>query len=111
METQNIREARRLRDEAIEAVLLGDEEWSVAALAAAKVFILEAIIPFTSEDMRIHLCLDGLLPPEHHNAWGGLTMGLKSNGLIHEIGMAQMRLPKSHARRTPLYWKEKDTQL
>ncbi len=99
--------ARRLRDEAIERVLENEEEWIVTAKFMARAFILDAQKPFTSEDMRVALTGRGLPRPHHHNCWGGLTMSLKRAGLIHEVGMAQMQCLRSHARRTPLYWKGK----
>lgn len=43
-------------------------------------------------------------PPHHHNAWGALVRTATARGLIEFAGRYEnMRTPKSHARRTPVY--------
>ncbi len=57
----------------------------------------------TAEDFRI-TCVANGIKPHHHNAWGGLTMGLIHSGLIKDTGeLAQMKARKSHRRKTPIY--------
>jgi len=57
----------------------------------------------TSEDFRLTCEQQGIVP-HHHNAWGGLTMGLKKMGALIETGeLRAMKSSKSHARRTMVY--------
>lgn len=57
----------------------------------------------TSEDFRL-TCEEQGIVPHHHNAWGGLTMGLKKMGALIETGeLRAMKSSRSHARRTMVY--------
>lgn len=57
----------------------------------------------TSEDFRL-TCEQQGITPHHHNAWGGLTMGLKKMGALIETGeLRAMKSSRSHARRTMVY--------
>ena len=57
----------------------------------------------TSEDFRLTCEAQGIVP-HHHNAWGGLTMGLKRMGALVETGeLRAMKSSRSHARRTMVY--------
>ena len=57
-----------------------------------------------SEVLRMMMLEAGLGLPHHHNAWGELTKAAVNAGLIKPTGQtANMKLKKSHARKTPVY--------
>jgi hypothetical protein len=93
--------ARAARDEGLERVC--KEPWMERALR-----MIGKTVPrggeMTSEELREWLALAGLEPPHHHNTWGALTMAAVRRGLLEDTGRTgQMRGPKSHARRTPIW--------
>jgi len=57
----------------------------------------------TGEDIKIALRVE-IEPPEHHNAWGALIRTALHQKLLIPTGrFTRCRLPKSHARTTPIY--------
>lgn len=57
----------------------------------------------TAEDIKIAL-LEQIEKPEHHNAWGALIREARHRNLLTPTGRwTPCRLPKSHARQTPIY--------
>tara|TARA_R110000868_G_scaffold19297_2_gene83095 strand:- start:10587 stop:10886 length:300 start_codon:yes stop_codon:yes gene_type:complete len=56
----------------------------------------------TGEDIRLYVS-QRVGSPHHHNAWGGLIMGLVKRKRLVEVDRVKMRDPRSHARKTPVY--------
>lgn len=56
----------------------------------------------TGEDIRLYVAAR-VGSPHHHNAWGGLIMGLVRRKRLIEVDRVKMRQPRSHARKTPVY--------
>lgn len=95
--------ARTARDAGIDLVEANNEPWMERALKLLPQTVARGG-ELTSEELRILLGVAGLEPPLHHNAWGALTMNAVRRGLLEDTGrVMQMRGPKSHARRTPVW--------
>jgi len=96
-------DAREARDRAVEQVSHNAGRWVDRALE-----MVSRVIPpraeVTSEEIRFALTDNGLEAPHHYNAWGALTVAAVKRGLLVDTGrLGQMRGPKSHARRTPIW--------
>ena len=90
------------RDEGMERALEDEEDWAQA--------VMELIIklPFgwhgIAEDIRIMAHDAGIPRPHSHKCWGGLTSRAIKGGWLRPTGaLKPMRLPDSHARKSPEY--------
>lgn len=88
------------RDAGLKAVQENNSSWMDRAIRAlARLQSGEA----TGEDIKIALRVE-IEPPEHHNAWGALIRTALHQKLLIPTGrFTRCRLPKSHARQTPIY--------
>lgn len=88
------------RDAGLKAVQENNSSWMDRAIRAlARLQSGEA----TGEDIKIAL-REEIEPPEHHNAWGALIRTALHQKLLTPTGrFTRCRLPKSHARTTPIY--------
>ena len=88
------------RDAGLKAVQENNSSWMDRAIRAlARLQSGEA----TGEDIKIALRVE-IEPPEHHNAWGALIRTALHQKLLLPTGrFTRCRLPKSHARQTPIY--------
>lgn len=88
------------RDAGLKAVQENNSSWMDRAIRAlARLQSGEA----TGEDIKIALRVE-IEPPEHHNAWGALIRTARHRNLLIPTGrFTRCRLPKSHARQTPIY--------
>ena len=88
------------RDAGLKAVQENNSSWMDRAIRAlARLQSGEA----TGEDIKIALRVESE-PPEHHNAWGALIRTARHRNLLIPTGrFTRCRLPKSHARQTPIY--------
>ena len=88
------------RDAGLKAVQENNSSWMDRAIRAlARLQSGEA----TGEDIKIALRVE-IEPPEHHNAWGALSRTARHRNLLIPTGrFTRCRLPKSHARQTPIY--------
>ena len=101
-EQPDLFEGRAARDEALERVAMNSGAWMDSALAM--IAYLPAGIEMTGEAIRVYLRERGLPPPHHHNVWGALIASAIKRQLLAETGRyGQMRMKRSHARKTPLY--------
>ena len=95
--------AQVLRDQGIERVTDNALAWIDRAY---QMLVREAQcgMEVSGEDIRVHLCDCGLPAPHHPNAWGALTMMAVRRQLLEDTGRTtQMTLPRSHARRNPVW--------
>ena len=92
--------AHQQRDVGLKAVAENNSSWMDRAIRAlARLQSGEA----TGEDIKIALRVE-IEPPEHHNAWGALIRTALHQKLLIPTGrFTRCRLPKSHARQTPIY--------
>jgi len=90
------------KDRALEATLVANKLWVKRAIA--EVAVLDSRLQWTGEAVR--LIVGGRVGhPNHHNAWGALVSLAVKRGLLVPTGeLVPMRTPKSHARRTPVYF-------
>lgn len=87
------------RDAALKSVSR-DGEWIQSALDVIATMSGEA----TGEQIRLR-CEPLIGTPHHHNAWGAVVRTVISRGLIRFANRyQQMQTPKSHARKTPVYF-------
>lgn len=90
------------RDAGIEQVLANAGKWS----HRARDLILDDDSltgqSMTGEDIRFFV-KERIGEPHHHNAWGGLIMGLVKRKRLVLVEWVKMRDPRSHARMTPRY--------
>lgn len=92
---------QQLRDEALARVAENAGDFMSAAMEMIeKMPSGEA----TGEEIRQRISNLGL-SPHHPNAWGALIRSAVKEKLITPTGVwSPMRQPKSHARRTPVYY-------
>lgn len=99
-EYPNLPEGRKRRDTGIQKVTQKAFGKSVRAIISLS-FRPGAHV--TGEDIRL-ICSARNIVPEHPNAWGGAIAGaIKAGQLVYVDSSRQMSLPRSHARRTPVY--------
>lgn len=93
--------ARRRRNQALQQVMEGQEEWQNAARAAFWVFRSHGFESFICEDFRRWwMAREDYHEPRHHNAWGAFTSALQRHGLIRRTGdVRAASSTKSHARK------------
>lgn len=94
--------ARARRDEALDRVATNAGDWMPAALQV----LARRPCPgdFTGEELRLHLVAAGCPEPHHCNAWGALINQAVRLKIIRATGRyRKMKLPRSHARATPVY--------
>lgn len=97
-------EGARRRDEGIDTVLSNNEAWAEQAASMLPGALAQVPLFFTGEDLRVVLREAGLPEPRHPNAWGGLINTAVRKGWMTPTGTHRpMRLPRSHARQTPVY--------
>ena len=86
--------------QAIERVMEHNADWQRKARAHLWIWRGEEL---TGEQIRIRLMGMGITP-DHPNAWGGFIAGLVKQGYLRDTGRVRhMTLPRSHARRTPVW--------
>lgn len=93
-------EARR--DEGIERALENAGAWKHRSRDLVMDSARLTGLHMTGEDIRKYV-VERVGSPHHHNAWGGLIMGLVKRKRLVEVGRIKMRDPRSHARKTPVY--------
>ena len=97
-------EGARRRDAGIETVLSNNAGWASQAVAMLPGALAQVPPHFVGEDLRAVLLEAGLPEPRHPNAWGGLINTAVRKGWMMPTGAHRpMRLPRSHARQTPVY--------
>jgi hypothetical protein len=95
-------ESRAARDEALAKVSSNAGPWMT--IAFGYLLRIEIGIDHTGESIRTQLLAMGCPPPHHHNAWGALIRSGVTQGVLVDTGRyAQMTDRRSHARRTPVY--------
>ncbi len=94
--------ARNARDEALEQVaensghFMRDAYLAILRLPSGR---------YTGEDVRLNLEAKDIIP-HHHNAWGALCAKCVKDGILRPTGSyTAMKTRKSHARRTPVYYR------
>jgi hypothetical protein len=102
MEQDDLFVAKEARDKALGSVSENAGDWMDKAISA---FGQLPVGEYTGEDIR--LSVERLVgPPHHHNAWGAVIRTLLKKRYLKPTGRyTSMRTKKSHARRTPVYWK------
>lgn len=59
----------------------------------------------TGEGIRLQVVVKMGEEPHHHNVWGALIRDAQRKGYITDLGISEpMKTPRSHARRTPIYY-------
>jgi len=95
--------ARGERDRALSQVSENNEEWMIRALRILPRLKDRYHNGATGEEIRLAL-VELVGPPKHHNAWGALIRTAVIHQILADTGeVSQMRTPRSHARRTPVY--------
>jgi hypothetical protein len=90
------------RDAGITAVIDNNKDWMDVAISRLRYLDFDEA---TGEDFRMLLELP---EPKHSNAWGAFVRTAIARGLIVPTGnWVKMRDPRSHARMTPLYRKQR----
>lgn len=100
---KDLLKGKALRDEGIGRALDHDPAWT----AAAQKHVLHLCETRAGEEMRGEEISAEILdtvgrPPDFH-ALGGIGNWYVTAGLVVRVGWEPMRLPRSHARQTPLY--------
>ena len=93
--------AVRLRDEGMARVSAKDVTWMDRAIGM--IGLLEIGREMTGEEIRVQLHEWGLEKPHSPNAWGALMNAAIRRGHLTMVGIGRMKIPKSHARMTPIY--------
>lgn len=94
--------ARTARDAALEQVA---ENSGVFMQDAYRAILRLPRGRYTGEDIRLNVEGQGI-SPHHHNAWGALCAKCVRDGVLKPTGAyVPMKTRKSHARRTPVYFK------
>jgi hypothetical protein len=94
--------AKSERDKALDSVSAHAGEWMDIARDAMEA--LPSGSTGTFEEFRLTLVHGGLDKPHHHNAWGSLARICIARGILIFTGVHRnMKTPKSHARKSPVY--------
>lgn len=96
---------KELKDDGIERVLSNEEHWSPRVIGAYRGYMATRA-SFTAEECRLHALANGITPPHHPNAWGGVWNTVARSGAIRKTGeYVKTRDPSNHACEVPVWEK------
>lgn len=98
---QDMFAAKLARDDALKRVESNAGAWMGRALVA--VTLLKRGKLMTGEDIRVSI-VKYVGEPHHHNAWGAMVKNaIEQNLIVPTEEWRHMKLPQSHARKSPVY--------